>query len=77
MFKDCSSLKKLNLNNFNTSNVINMNSMFYGCSSLEELNLNSFNTNNVLYMGNMFFHCPDELMKKIKTKYKNIKIFNY
>ena len=69
MFKDCSSLKKLNLNNFNTSNVINMNSMFYGCSSLEELNLNSFNTNNVLYMGNMFFHCPDELIKKIKSKY--------
>ena len=43
--------------------------MFYGCSSLEELNLNSFNTNNVLYMGNMFFHCPDELIKKIKSKY--------
>ena len=37
MFSGCSSLKELNLNNFNTNNVTNMNGMFYGCSSLKEL----------------------------------------
>ena len=47
MFCECSSLKELNLNNFNTINVTNMEGMFYGCSSLKELNLNNFNTNNV------------------------------
>ena len=46
MFCGCSSLKELNLNNFNTNNVINMRRMFGGCSSLKELNLNNFNTNN-------------------------------
>ena len=33
MFYGCSSLKELNLNNFNTNNVIYMNEMFYGCSN--------------------------------------------
>ena len=33
MFSVCSSLKELNLNNFNTNNVTYMNAMFYGCSN--------------------------------------------
>ena len=37
MFCGCSSLKELNLNNFNTNNVTNMNYMFKGC--LDELKL--------------------------------------
>ena len=32
MFYKCSSLKKLDLSNFNTNNVLNMKSMFDGCS---------------------------------------------
>ena len=48
MFYECSSLKELNLNNFNTNNVTNMSWMFCRCSSLNELNLINFNTNNVL-----------------------------
>ena len=32
MFYGCSSLKELNLNNFNAYNVTDMKSMFYGCS---------------------------------------------
>ena len=37
MFFGCSSLKELNLNNFNTNNVTNMSCMFIGC--LDELKL--------------------------------------
>ena len=33
MFSRCSSLKDLNLSNFNTNNVINMKGMFVGCST--------------------------------------------
>ena len=51
MFYGCSSLKELNLNNFNSNNVRHTGGMFYGCSSLKELNLNNFNTNNVTYMA--------------------------
>ena len=73
MFYGCSSLKDLNLNNFNTDNVTNMGYMFYGCSSLKELNLSNFNTNNVYYMGSMFCGCSDQFRNKIRSEYKNIK----
>ena len=33
MFSKCSSLKELNLNNFNTNNVKDMEYMFEGCSN--------------------------------------------
>ena len=32
MFFECSSLKELNLNNFNTNNVTDVRCMFAGCS---------------------------------------------
>ena len=73
MFDGCSSLKKLNISNFNTNNVTKMGCMFRGCSSLKELNLSNFNTNNVTNMNYMFEGCSDEFKKKIKSKYKNIK----
>ena len=57
MFTKCSSLKVLNISNFNTNNVTNMESMFYKCSSLKELNLSNFNTNNVTNMHGMFNGC--------------------
>ena len=44
-------------NNFNTSNVTNMSSMFYGCSSLTSLDLSNFNTSSVMNMSSMFFMC--------------------
>ena len=50
MFSGCSSLKELNLSNFNTNNVTNMRDMFNGCSSLKELNLYNFNNNNITNM---------------------------
>ena len=73
MFSGCSSLKELNLNNFNTNNVTNMRYMFSGCSSLKELNLNNFNTNNVTKMSRMFSKCSYELKLKIKSQFKNFK----
>ena len=60
MLSRCSSLKELNLNNFNTNNVTNMSCMFIGCSSLKELHLNNFNTNNGTDMRGMFSKCSDE-----------------
>ena len=70
MFFGCSSLKELNLNNFNTNNVTDMSCMFIGCSSLKELNLSNFNVNANIY--SMFFQCSEELKKKIKEGNKNI-----
>ena len=57
VFYRCSSLRSLDLSNFNTSNVTNMGNMFDGCSSLTNLDLSSFNTSNVTKMSNMFYGC--------------------
>ena len=57
MFYECSSLTKLDLNNFNTTNVTDMHSMFYECRSLTELDLKNFNTTKVTDMGCMFYEC--------------------
>ena len=54
MFSGCSSLKELNLNNFNTNNVIDMSEMFRLCTSLKVLNLNNFNTTKVIHMSDCF-----------------------
>ena len=70
MLLECSSLKDLNLSNFNTNNVTDMYKMFYGCSSLKELNLSNFNTNNVTHMYKMFYGCYEQLKNKRKNKYK-------
>ena len=45
MFAECSSLKELNLNNFNTNNVTNMYSMFWGCSDDLKRKIKSENKN--------------------------------
>ena len=46
MFSNCFSLKELNLTNFNTDNIINMNNRFSDYLSMEELDLSIFNTHN-------------------------------
>ena len=62
MFYNCSSLISLDLSNFNTQNVTNMNCMFDNCSSLISLDLSNFNTQHVYYFG-MFCNCSS-LIKK-------------
>lgn len=63
MFRNCSSLKEINLKYFETSNVNDMRGMFNGCSSLKYLDLSSFDINNV----NMF---TDMLNTKTSTTIK-------
>ena len=48
---------ELNLNNFNTGNVTDMDNMFLGCKALTELDLSNFNTNKVINMIIMFSEC--------------------
>ena len=57
MFLECTSLKYLNLSNFNTQNVTSMRSMFWDCRYLIYLNLSNFNTQNVTTMKSMFEGC--------------------
>ena len=57
LFYNNRSLTSIFLNNFDTSNVTNMNKMFYNCSSLTTLDLSNFNTSNVTNMSFMFETC--------------------
>ena len=59
MFQNCSGLQTLDIENFETSNVTTMSSMFMGCSGLVELKWDNgkFNTSAVTNMSAMFSGC--------------------
>ena len=54
MFKNCKSLKNLDLSKFNTNNVEAMAYMFNGCDSLVNLDVSNFITQKVINMSYMF-----------------------
>ena len=57
MFCLCQTLTKLDLSNFDTSNVTTMYFMFSHCYSLSQLDLSSFDTSKVFHMHYMFYDC--------------------
>ena len=57
MFGYCYELQSLDLSNFNTSNVTDMQEMFTNCDSLQSLNLSNFNTSKVTNMVGIFEGC--------------------
>lgn len=59
LFKNCESLKSLDLSSLDTSKVTDMREMFRGCASLTELNLAHFNTEKVTDMTSMFSNCKN------------------
>ena len=58
MFSRCNSLEYLDISNFDTCNVGNMNHMFFCCFKLKEIKgINNFNTSKVNNMSFMFSWC--------------------
>ena len=57
MFWKCSDITEIDLSNFKTSQVTQMNAMFAYCSSLTSINLSNLNTLKVLSMNWMFAYC--------------------
>ena len=57
MFYNCTSLTKVNTDNWNLSKVTNTSNMFRGCSVLTELDLSELNLGNVTNMQSMFNKC--------------------
>ena len=52
MFYNFTGVKEINMDNISTSNVINMDFMFYGCKSLTVLDVSKWDTSNVTGMKN-------------------------
>ena len=59
MFYTCLYLTKLDVSNFDTSNVTDMSYMFYGCFELTTLDVSNFDTSNVTDIRAMFAGCSD------------------
>ncbi len=57
LFRDCNSLKGVDVSKFDTSKVTSMKSMFYKCNSLTHLDVSNFDTSNVEEMNFMFLGC--------------------
>ena len=59
MFFGCSNLISLDLSYFDTSNVVDMSSIFQSCTALNFINLSNFNTSKVINMDSMFKECSN------------------
>ena len=57
MFKNCISLKTLDLSNLDVSHVTSFMNAFINCSSLVSLNFNGLNTSSVSIFMGMFYNC--------------------
>ena len=57
MFYRLICIEKLDVSNFDTSNVTNMGSMFWGCQNITSLDVSNFDTSNVTKMFYMFIYC--------------------
>ena len=57
MFRYCSDITQIDMSNFDTSEVTDMNSIFAECVSLTSLNLSNFNTSQVTNLGGLFYNC--------------------
>ncbi len=57
MFKNCENIVKIDLSNFDTSEIEDMEGMFHGCTKLRSINFGNINTEKVKKMKNMFYDC--------------------
>ena len=57
MFRDLTTIKTFDFGNFDTSDVTNMETMFYNCKSAVSLDTVNFNTSKVTNMSHMFYSC--------------------
>ena len=83
MFSGCKSLTSLNLNIFETDNVLNMNKFFSDCINLAFIDISNFNMRGVESYNLMFYNIsekghiiyngkfiPDEVIKQIPEKWE-------
>ena len=69
LFKNCSTLYKIDFSNFKINNITEMSYMFFECNSLIEINLNDFKTQNVTNMSYLFHKCCS--LKKLNLSQLN------
>ena len=71
MFAGCGNLISLNLSDFDTSTITNMERMFSGCG-IQYLDLSNFDTSNVTNMKEMFYTCNSSSIDLSSFNTKNV-----
>jgi len=67
MFRECASLKSINLNTWDVQHVQDMSGMFLACNALETLNLATWNTQNLTDVAAMFSSGSDSNTGSLKS----------
>ena len=75
LFKNCSTLYKLDFSNFKKNSIQEMSYMFFECNSLIEIYINDFKTENVTDMSHLFHKCSS-LKKLSLSKFNTQKVNN-
>ena len=75
LFDSLRSVTSIIFDNFSTSEVTNMKSMFYNCYNLKSLNLSGFDTTNVQDMSSMFYGCS-RLASLNTSNFNTLKVTN-
>ena len=78
MFRECKSLKYVNLTKINLSSVKNMSYLFYKCESLITIDLSNFDISNVRDISYMFSKCENlEYINLTKINISSVEIMSY
>ena len=64
------------IENWNVSNVINMNKMFYNCYKFNK-DISKWNVSNVINMSNMFYNCRNFNQNLSKWNVHNVQDMEY
>jgi surface protein len=62
MFENCIKLTSLDLSNFNSKMIINMDSMFSGCKQLKFINFYNYNESSINFLNDIFYDTPKDLI---------------
>jgi surface protein len=57
MFRACTGLTSIDLNNWNTPKITDFSSIFFDCTNIVEINASSWDVTGTNFIGNMFVRC--------------------
>ena len=79
MFNRCTSLRSLDVSEWDVSNVNDMNNMFGNCVSLRTLDVSGWDVSNVTNMKYMFYGCKSlhTDIRKWKIRTNNVNDMYY
>lgn len=74
-FANCENLERFeNINNLNTSKVVDMTDCFFNCKKLNVIDLSNFDTRNVRYMGSLFSKCTNLKTIYVSNKFSTASV---